>query len=101
MCRPSFPSPRPPFCIQIAMCRWGLPPSSVVWLSTSGQPILRSGGLLEARAPLESPSYPCAGVDLGLLNVFVVTVARPHFAVGRGRGVCHRGWWAAFMPRKG
>ncbi|KLO09201.1 hypothetical protein SCHPADRAFT_576784 [Schizopora paradoxa] len=31
--------PRPPFCIQIAMCRWGQPLSSVVWLSTSGQPI--------------------------------------------------------------
>ncbi|KLO09202.1 hypothetical protein SCHPADRAFT_1000403 [Schizopora paradoxa] len=38
---------------------------------------------------------------MGLLNSIVVTVARPHFAARRGRGVCHRGWRAAFMPRKG
>ncbi|KLO20559.1 hypothetical protein SCHPADRAFT_11945 [Schizopora paradoxa] len=81
------------------MCQWGQPPSSVVLLSTSGQPILRSGGSLGARAPSES--YPCAGVDSGLFNIFVVTVARPLSAAKRGRGVCHRGWWAAFMPRKG
>ncbi|KLO05728.1 hypothetical protein SCHPADRAFT_910834 [Schizopora paradoxa] len=100
MCHPR-PLARPLFCIKIPMCQWGLPPQRVVWLSTSSQPILRSGGLLEARAPSESLSYPCAGVDSGLLHTFVVTVARPPFAAKRGRGVCHRGWWAAFMPRKG
>ncbi|KLO17198.1 hypothetical protein SCHPADRAFT_937232 [Schizopora paradoxa] len=46
--------------------------------------------------------HHCAGVDLLVpFRVLVVTVARPPFAEKRDRGVCHRGWRAAFMPRKG
>ncbi|KLO20199.1 hypothetical protein SCHPADRAFT_884933 [Schizopora paradoxa] len=63
------------------MCQWSLPLLvTVVWLWSSGQPILRSGGLLDARAP----SLFLAGVDLLVFRSLIPsvdTVARPPFTV--------------------
>ncbi|KLO05865.1 hypothetical protein SCHPADRAFT_910748, partial [Schizopora paradoxa] len=73
----------PLFCIKILMCQWGLPPSSDGLAVDLRSTDIRSGGLLEAHAPLESPSYPCAGVDLGLLTISS-SLSRDHTSLQSG-----------------
>ncbi|KLO15371.1 hypothetical protein SCHPADRAFT_902390 [Schizopora paradoxa] len=70
----------PLFCIKIVMCQWDPPPSFGGLVVDLRSTDIEIGRLVGSARPFGVPSYPCAG---------------------RGRGVHRRGWWAAFMPRKG
>ena len=65
------------------------PPAATGGLAVDlGSTDIKIGRLVVSARPFGVPSYPCAGVDLGLLNTIVVTVVRSHSAAKRGRGVC-------------
>ena len=56
---------------------------------------------LQAVSPRPLPFHSLFFLEPVTLSFLVVAVARPHFALQRGSGVCHRGWQAVFMPRIG